>query len=79
MGRENVHILHVKLISPSSFIFPPRGVPDKTVSLTCKEGDTISEILLQCTPDNGETVKREFQIKGKVPRERIFYVVNHFG
>ena len=29
-------------------------------------------ILIQCTPDNGEMVKREFWIKGKVPRERIF-------
>ena len=27
--------------------------------------------LIQCTPDNGETVKREFRMKGKVPRERI--------
>ncbi len=28
-------------------------------------------LLLQCTPDNGEMVKREFRIKGKVPRKRI--------
>ena len=26
---------------------------------------------VQCTPENGETVKWEFRIKGKVPRERI--------
>ncbi len=27
--------------------------------------------IVLCTSDNGETVKREFRIKGKVPRERI--------
>ncbi len=28
-------------------------------------------LIAQCTPDNGEMAKREFRIKGKVPRERI--------
>ena len=28
-------------------------------------------VVVQCTPDNGKMVKREFRIKGKVPRERI--------
>ena len=40
---------------------------------------TLLHIVLQCAPDNGETVKWEFWIKGKVPTEPIFYVVNYFG
>ena len=56
-------------------IIPTYTYINKSVCTTC----FIKNLSVQCTPDNGETVKGEFRIKGKVPRERIFYVVNHFG